>query len=74
MPVQFIPYRFQFTNRLAKNDRLSLAFDALVLSEAMGCGLSFGTIMHGDGHTTSKVKLSSLVSTVRKEIAVSPRS
>jgi hypothetical protein len=59
-PVQFIPYRFQFTNRLTKNDRLSLAFDALVLSEAMGCDLSCGNIIHGDGHTTSKVKLSSL--------------
>ena len=68
-PVQFIPYRFQFTNRLTKNDRLSLAFDALVLSEAMGCDLSFGNIIHGDGHATSKVKLSSLVSTVRKGIA-----
>jgi predicted RecB family nuclease len=66
--VQFIPYRFQFTNRLTKNDKLSLAFDALVLSEAMGCNVSFGKIMHGDGHTTFKVKLSSLVSTVRKEI------
>ena len=29
--VQFITYRFQFTNRLTKNDKLSLAFDALVL-------------------------------------------
>jgi hypothetical protein len=66
--VQFIPYRFQFTNRLTKNDKLSLAFDALVLSETMGCNVNFGKIMHGDGHATFKVKLSSLVSTVRKEI------
>jgi predicted RecB family nuclease len=67
-PVQFIPYRFQFTDKLTKNDKLSLAFDALVLSEAMGCDVSFGKIMHGEGHATFKVKLSSLVSTVRKEI------
>ena len=67
-PLQFIPYRFQFTNKLTKNDKLSLAFDALVLSEAMGCDVSFGKIMHGDGHATSKVKLSSLVSAVRKRI------
>src|SRR5262245_44148487 len=66
--VQFIPYRFQFTNKLTKNDKLSLAFDALVLSEAMGCDVSFGKIMHGEGHATFKVKLPSLVSTVRKEI------
>jgi predicted RecB family nuclease len=67
--VQFIPYRFQFTNKLIKNDKLLLAFDALVLSGAMGCNMSFGKIIHGDSHATSKVKLSSLVSTVRKEVA-----
>ena len=65
-PVQFIPYRFQFTNKLTKNDKLSLAFDALVLSEAIGRDVSLGKIMHGDGHATLKVKLSSLVSAVRK--------
>jgi predicted RecB family nuclease len=68
-PVQFIPYRFQFTNKLTKSDKLLLAFDALVLSDVMGCDVSFGKIIHGDGHATFKVKLSSLVSTVRKEIA-----
>jgi predicted RecB family nuclease len=67
--AQLIPYRFQFNNKLAKNDRLSLAFDALVLSEAIGCEAGFGKVIHGDGCATSKVKLSSLVSTVRKEVA-----
>ena len=67
-PAQFIPYRFQFTNELAKNDKLSLAFDALVLSEAMGCEVGLGKVIHGDRRATLKVKLSSLVSTVRKEI------
>ena len=67
-PVQFIPYRFQFTNKLAKNDKLSLVFDALVLSEAVGCEVSLGKIMHGDGHATLKVKLSSLASEVQKRI------
>jgi hypothetical protein len=36
-PVQFIPYRFELANKIDKNDKLSLAFDALVLSEAVGC-------------------------------------
>ena len=58
--VQFVPYRFQFANKLTKNDKLSLAFDALVLSEAIGREVSLGKITHGDGHATLKVKLSSL--------------
>ena len=35
-PAQFIPIRFVFFNKLTKDDRLLLAFDAFVLSEAMG--------------------------------------
>jgi predicted RecB family nuclease len=66
--VQFVPYRFQFANKLTKNDKLSLAFDALVLSEAAGQEISLGKITHGDGHATLKVKLSSLVSEVKKRI------
>jgi predicted RecB family nuclease len=67
-PVQFVPYRFEFANKLTKNDKLSLAFDALVLSEAVGREVSLGKITHGDGHATLKVKLSSLVSEVQKRI------
>ena len=51
-PARFIPYRFQFTNKLAKNDKLSLAFDALVLSEAMECEAGFGKVIHGDRRAT----------------------
>ena len=51
-----------------KTHKLSLAFDALVLSEAVGREVSLGKIMHGDGHATLKVKLSSLASEVRKRI------
>jgi predicted RecB family nuclease len=67
-PPQFVPYRFQFANTVAKNDKLSLAFDALVLSGAMGCEAGFGKIIHGDRRATLKVKLSSLIIMVRKEI------
>jgi len=35
-PAHFIPIRFIFTNKLTKDDRLLLAFDAFVLSEALG--------------------------------------
>jgi predicted RecB family nuclease len=67
-PLQFIPYRFQFTNKITENHKLSLAFDALVLSEATGCDVSLGKIMHGDGYATFRVKLSPLVRAVRKRV------
>jgi predicted RecB family nuclease len=66
--VQFIPYRFRFANKVAKNDKLMLAFDALQLSAAVGRDVSLGKIIHGDGHTTLKVRLSSLTTEVRKRI------
>ena len=59
-PAQFIPYRFEFANKLAKNHKLLLAFDALLLSEALGREVSLGKIVHGDSHATLKVKLPSL--------------
>jgi predicted RecB family nuclease len=67
-PAQFIPYRFQFANKVVKNDRLMLAFDALQLSAAVGREVSLGKIIHGDGFATLKVRLSSLTSEVRKRI------
>ena len=35
-PAQFIPIRFIFFNKLTKDDKLLLAFDAFVLSEVLG--------------------------------------
>jgi predicted RecB family nuclease len=63
---QLIPYRFQFANKLTENHKLSLAFDALALSEATGCDVSLGKIMHGDGYATFRVKLSPVVRAARK--------
>jgi hypothetical protein len=34
--VQFIPYRFEFSNKLTNQHKLMVAFDAVVLSEAIG--------------------------------------
>ena len=67
-PTQFIPYHFAFENQLTKNDTLSLAFDALVLSKAIGREVSLGKITHGDGYATRKVKLPFLTSQVEKRI------
>src|SRR5882672_1126816 len=35
-PAQFVPIRLIFTNKLSADDKLMLAFDALVLSEMLG--------------------------------------
>jgi predicted RecB family nuclease len=67
-PAQLIPIRFTFTNKLDKDDKLLLAFDAFTLSQSLGRDISFGKIIHGDNHATSKVKISQLVGEVRKRI------
>jgi predicted RecB family nuclease len=68
-PAQFIPYLFRFFNKVTKNDKLSLAFDALVLREVVGCEAGFGKIVHGDSGNTLKVNVSALVHDVQKHIA-----
>jgi len=46
--ARFIPIRFIFRNKLTKDDKLLLAFDAFVLSETLGRDVSLGKIIHGD--------------------------
>jgi predicted RecB family nuclease len=65
-PAQFIPIRFVSFNKLTKDDRLLLAFDALVLSEVLGRDVSVGKIIHGDNHAALKVKTPGLLSEARK--------
>ncbi len=67
--AQFIPIRFIFTNKLAKDDRLLLAFDAFVLSAALGREIALGKIVHGDYHATLKVRVSTLFGEVQKRLA-----
>jgi predicted RecB family nuclease len=67
-PAQFIPYRFEFANKLAKEHKLLLAFDALLLSEVLGREVNLGKIVHGDSHATLKVKIPAFASEVRKRI------
>src|SRR5713226_8580717 len=66
--AQFIPIRFIFTNKLTKDDRLLVAFDALVLSEALGREIAVGQIIHGEDHATLKVKTSALAGEVWKRL------
>ncbi len=65
-PALFTPFRFIFTNKLAKDDKLLLAYDALVLSEMLRRNVSYGRIIHGINHSTVKVRVSTLTGTVRK--------
>jgi predicted RecB family nuclease len=66
--AQFIPYRFEFANKLSKEHKLLVAFDALLLSEAVGREVNLGKIVHGDSHSTLKVKILTLASELRKRI------
>jgi predicted RecB family nuclease len=68
-PAQFIPYRFNFFNKVTKNDKLLLAFDALALAKIVGREVSFGKIVHGDRGNMLNVNLSALVREVQKHIA-----
>ena len=67
-PSQFIPYRFEFANKLTKEHKLLLAFDALLLSGAVGCEVPLGKIVHGDSRATLKVKTHAFTSEVQKRI------
>ncbi|MBE0539850.1 MAG: IS66 family transposase [Verrucomicrobia bacterium] len=46
--AQFIPIRFIWRNKLTKDDKLLLAFDAFVLGQALGREIARGKIIHGD--------------------------
>ena len=67
-PAQFIPIRFIYRNKLTKDDKLLLVFDAFVVSEMLGRAVSLGKIIHGDDHATLKVKTSALAGEVRKRL------
>jgi predicted RecB family nuclease len=66
--VQFIPIRFVFRNKLIRDDKLLIAFDALVLSEMLGRTIDCGKILHGDNYATLRVKTSALADDVRRLI------
>ena len=65
-PTQFIPIRFIYRNKLTRDDRLLVAFDALALSESLGRDTSLAKISHGDAHATLMVKTAGLLGKVRK--------
>lgn len=46
--AQFVAIRFIFRNKLTKDDKLLLAFDAFVLAEMLGRDVNVGKLVHGD--------------------------
>jgi predicted RecB family nuclease len=66
--AQFIPVRFIFTNKLGRDAKLLVAFDALVLSEALGREVEIGKIIHGENRATLSLKTGTLTGEVRKRI------
>ena len=47
--AQFIPIRFAWANKVSREDKLLLVFDAIALSAKLGRDVPFGKIIHGDG-------------------------
>jgi predicted RecB family nuclease len=66
--AQFVPIRFTFFNKLARDDKLLLAYDAFVLRQALGRDIAVGKVIHGDDHATLKVKTSALAGEVCKRL------
>ena len=65
-PAQFIPIRVTPRSKLTRDDRLLVAFDAQMLSEAPGCDVGLGKIIHGNDHGTLRVHTAGLLGEVRK--------
>ena len=65
---QCVPVGFVFANKIMRSDKLRLAYDAHVLSKALGSPVRLGKIIHGDEFGTTKVNLSALAGEVGKLI------
>jgi predicted RecB family nuclease len=64
--AQFVPIRFVFRNKLNRDDKLLLGFDARILSEVLRREIGLGKIVYGENYATLKVKTSALAGDVRK--------
>ncbi len=63
-PAQFIPMRFVFANKITRDEKLLLGFDALILSKMLGGDIGIGKIIHGINHVSKRVKTSALINEV----------
>jgi predicted RecB family nuclease len=65
-PALCFPVRFIWRNRVTKDDKLLLGFEAVVLSEVFRRKVEYGKIIYGDDQTTLKVKTLALAGKVRR--------
>jgi predicted RecB family nuclease len=63
--ASIIPIKFVNANKVHKHDKLSLAFDALALSQMLGSDIVVGNIIYGNDHTRLTVNTGVLTSEVR---------
>jgi predicted RecB family nuclease len=61
----YIPFRFLYNEKISNTDRLLLAFDAFVFSQAVGIDPRHGEFIHGREQRTAKVPLTPLYNKVR---------
>jgi predicted RecB family nuclease len=66
--AQFVPIRFVWRNKLTRDDRLVMAFDAFVLEAVLGRRIEVGRLIHGDARATLRVKIAPLSNEVRKRV------
>lgn len=64
----FVPIRFVPSEKVSRDDKLLLAFDALALSLSSGKMPSFGKIMHGSEQKIVKVNLAGLMKATRSAV------
>jgi len=64
IPIRLVPHE-----KITTDDRLLLAFDALVLATATGKMPPFGKIIHGREQKTLKIQLAGLMKTTRSIVA-----
>jgi len=61
----YIPFRFLYNEKISNTDRMLLAFDAFVFSQAVGIYPRHGEFIHGREQRTAKVLLTPLFNKVR---------
>jgi predicted RecB family nuclease len=54
-----------FRNKATRDDKLSIAFEALVLSEMLDQTINYGKILYGENYVTLRVKTSALADDIR---------
>jgi predicted RecB family nuclease len=66
--IEFIPIRFVSNNKIGKDDKLLLGFDAYVVSKSLGRCIRVGKVIHGDDSGTLRVNVDAFTSAIEKHI------